>query len=234
MDCRKFHRDLDDYLDDGLDFAGRFGMERHAQQCIGCGKAMADAQRLHRLAQQIERVKAPDNFESRILAEIGKEKSRSGFSLFRRFWLYGVDFPSARKLALASSFLVMMGIGIFYLYPVFFGTSRPAGTPAVASQEPAKAIQMAKPLPVAAPAVEMPANRLAVPVVAKTSQPVQEPQPLSPGVEQMVDREVGESDYVEFQVMGPDNRPVSVRWPNKPRLRYGQTPEENFIRNVSH
>ena len=40
MNCRTFQKNLEDYLADGLDFAGRFGMERHARQCISCGKEM--------------------------------------------------------------------------------------------------------------------------------------------------------------------------------------------------
>jgi hypothetical protein len=59
MDCRKFHRDLEDYLEDGLDFSSRFGVERHAQQCIHCGKVLSNAQQLRRMTRQIEKVKAP-------------------------------------------------------------------------------------------------------------------------------------------------------------------------------
>jgi hypothetical protein len=89
-----------------------------------------------------------------------------------------------------------------------------------------------RPVPVSTAVV--PVNRSEVTEVAKASRAVKEAEPLDPGLEQMVDREVGESDYVEFRVIGPDNRPVSVRWPNKSRMRYGQTPEEYFMRNVSH
>jgi anti-sigma factor RsiW len=234
MDCRKFHKDLDDYLDDGLDFAGRFAMERHAQQCIRCDKVMAEAQRLRQMAQQLERVKAPVDFESRILAEIGREKSLGGFSFFRRFWLYGFDFPSARRLALASSFLVVLGIGVFYLYPVFLGSDRGVPSAASAPKAPAVLDKLEK-IPPAVPEVAaVPVSLPAKAEAAKTTPGVKETGPSNPDMEQMVDREVGESDYVEFRVIGPDNRPVSVRWPNKSRTRYGQSPEEYFIRNVSH
>ena len=99
MDCRRFHRDLEDYLEDGLDFAGRFGMERHAKQCIGCGEALSNARRLRRMARQLEKVKAPANFESAVLNEIGRREISGGFLGLRRFWLYGLDMPSRRSVA---------------------------------------------------------------------------------------------------------------------------------------
>jgi len=236
MDCRRFHRDLDDYLDDGLDFAGRFGMERHAQQCIRCGKVLSEAQRLRLMARQLERVKAPADFESRVLAEIRKEKTHGGFSVLKRFWLHGFDFPLASRLVVASSFLVMLGVGILYLSPHFFGANPPAGTtvavPAVASKEPVEVKQKFLPAPDSTAAI--PVSHPVIPRVAKASRAAKDVEPPDPDMEQMVDREVGESDYVEFRMVGPDNRPVTVRWPNKSRMRYGQTPEEYFIRNVSH
>ena len=125
MDCRKFHRNLEDYLEDGLDFPGRFGMERHAQQCIHCGRVVSDAQRLRQMAHQLERVKAPADFESRLLEEIGKRKALGRFSGLRRFWLYGFDMPSPRRLVLASSCVAVVAMGIFFFYPFLFNRITP-------------------------------------------------------------------------------------------------------------
>ena len=108
MDCKTFHKNLEDYLEDGLDFAGRFGMERHAQQCIGCGKDMADAQQIRRMVSELERVKAPDSFEASVISEIGKRKWDARSTGIRRFWIYGPEGPQWRKLALASSSLASM------------------------------------------------------------------------------------------------------------------------------
>ena len=89
MDCRKFHGNFEDYLEGGLDFAGRFGMERHAQQCIVCGKKLAAAQRLRAMARELQRVQAPLNFESSVLNEIarikghGQEITRAEIERFR-------------------------------------------------------------------------------------------------------------------------------------------------------
>jgi len=238
MDCRKFYKNLEDYLDDGLDFPGRFGMERHAQQCIGCGKVMSDAQRLRTMARELERVKAPANFESRVLAEIAEDKTLGRFSAFRRFWIYGFDFPSARKLAFASSMLAVLAVSILYLYPLLSRSDPaipvPASTPAAVTREPLKVEQNRKLPPVAETASIDRPSRPATADVSEGSKVEDALAQPSPELEQMVDREVGETDYVEFQMPGPDNRPVSIRWPDKTRMRYGQTDEEYFIRNVSH
>jgi hypothetical protein len=192
MDCRKFHRILEDYLEDGLDFSGRFGMERHAQQCIGCGKVLSNAQQLRRMARQLDRVKAPGSFEADVLREIGRREARGRFFGLRRFWLYGFDPPSIRRWALVASCLAVLVIGALRLLPELFDRTTPES-----------------------PAASVP------PESEKSN-------------DKMVDHEVTDSDYLEFQVIGPDNQPVSFRWPNKYRVRYGQTPEEYFLRNVSH
>jgi hypothetical protein len=227
MDCRKFHKDLEDYLEDGLDFSGRFGMERHAQQCVSCGRDLSNALRLRRMVHELERAKAPANFELSILNGIGKCREQGLFSGFRKFWIYGFDLPSARKLVWVSSCLAVLLIGIFYLYPFLSSRTSPESVSAPPSvvQEPAKIGKGENPRPVAAITVAN-ASR---PLSAEVPKPKVKPDPME---EQMLDQEV--SDYVEFQVVGPDNRPVSFRWPNKTQVRYGQTPEEYFIRNVSH
>jgi hypothetical protein len=230
MDCRKFHRNLDDYLDDGLDFPGRFGMERHAQQCARCGRGVSDAQRMRQMAHQLERVKAPADFESRLLEEIGKRKALGRFSGLRRFWLYGFDMPSPRRLILASSCMAVAAMGIFFFHPFLVNRVTPEPAPVIAAREPAGIDRTENLQPVTTTAVAL-TDRHAKPKAPKAEKAT-EPPPSE--LEQMVDREVAETDYVEFQVVGPDNRPVSFRWPNKFRTRYGQTPEEYFIRNVSH
>jgi hypothetical protein len=232
MDCRKFHRDLDDYLDDGLDFSGRFGMERHAQQCAGCGKVLSDAQRIRRMAHQLDRVKAPANFEERLLEEIGRRKALGRFPGLRRFWFYRIDLPSPRKLLLVSSCAALAAVGIFFLYPFLFSRVTPEAPSVIVSREPAVLEQKETVQPVEAAAVVTPEHQAKAKAVNKPKAMEIPPPELA---EQMItDPDVVESDYVEFQIVGPDNRPVTFRWPNKVRSRYGQTPEEYYIRNVSH
>jgi hypothetical protein len=238
MDCRRFHRSLEDYLEDGLDFPGRFGMERHAQQCISCGKDLSNAQRLQRMVRELDRVKAPANFESVVLHEIGKRKANTRFSGLRRFWIYGFEFPSTRRLALASSCLAVLAIGIFYVYPYIIHrtTPKPFSAPPVVAQEPAKIDKVEKKVElsptimtsVAAPVRPTPTEKPELSAVKRVTQL----HAVKP--EQIADQEIIESDYLELQWIGPDNRPVRFRYPNMPHIRYGQNPDEYFIRNVSH
>lgn len=114
MNCRTFQKQLEDYLEDKLDFAGRFGMERHAQQCIHCGEEMAGAQALGRMVRSLDKVKAPPDFEASILNKIAVRKRHRRFSAFRRFLVFGFDMPSWRKYALASSSLALIGLGFLY------------------------------------------------------------------------------------------------------------------------
>jgi hypothetical protein len=230
MDCRKFHRILEDYLEDSLDFSGRFGMERHAQQCIGCGKVLSNAQQLRRMARRLGRVKAPENFEAAVLKEIGDRESRSLFFGLRRFWLYGFDMPSIRRLALVASCLAVLGIGAYYLSPVLFDRTTPESPAALIPPESGKSDESVLPVPETTATVAQPARSLPV----KAPQMDRTPKPPEQGFEQMADHEVTDTDYLEFRVIGPDNRPVSFRWQNKYRARNGQTLEEYYLRNVSH
>jgi hypothetical protein len=237
MDCKTFHRNLEDYLEDGLDFSGRFGMERHAQQCISCGKEMSDAQRLHRMASELQRVKAPENFEASVLREIGMRKAHGRFSGFRSFWIYGFEWPSFRKLALATSCLAILCFGIFYAsHRVHFNQ---ASTPPQVASEPATipvAVKEAKNAP--GTSLELPLQKKQAAAEApKFAKRVRPPALLKqePIIDQDM-QDLWDMDYVEYVPPGPDNRPVPVRLP-LPKvipMRYGQMSEEYFIQNVSH
>jgi hypothetical protein len=235
MNCRTFHRSLEDYLEDGLDFPGRFGMERHAQQCIGCGKVMADAQRLGRMVRELKRVKAPSNFEASLLEEIGKRKLT--FSRFRRLWIYGFEILSWRKLALASCSFAVLLLGAFYAYNYssFHTASRPSPslqTSIPQATPPAKTAKNSE-IIVKNSLEKNPENRTVQSKIMEKKAPA--PQPIEIAEQEMIaDQE--EADYIEYLMMGPDNRPVTVRMPlpKEIRMQYGQPSEEYFIRNVSH
>lgn len=240
MNCKAFHQNLEDYLEGGLDFSGRFGMERHAQQCICCGKEMSDAQRLRRMASELQRVKAPANFEASILREIGARKARGRLSGFRSFWLYGFEWPSFRKLALVSSSLAVLFLGVFYaLNRASFDPPSPPQQIALESKAVPVDVKEVK----EAPAVKLEADLskkeavAEIPKLAKKVLPpeIQDNEPVPE--EDMRDlRELHGVDYVEYLMPGPDSRPVPVRLP-LPKvipMRYGQMSQEYFIRNVSH
>jgi len=263
MNCRKFERNLEDYLQGGLDFAARFGMERHARQCVLCGKEMADAQRLSQMVRGLERVKAPPDFESSVLREIAKRRSHGIVPFVRRFWIYGIEWPSWQKSALAALSLMILGIGTFYLsrppVPVVAPVPhliadktaivRPENDPGPDS----KPVALKTPPPDGVRGPSSVANR---PVAVRPeNEPDTNPGPLAlrprregqvfemmaaaetPGMMQRTivpDLESSEADYVEHVVPGLDNRPMTIRLPKAIRVQYGQTSEEYFIRNVSH
>ncbi len=232
MNCRTFHQNLEDYLEGGLDFSGRFGMERHAQQCLSCGKELADAQQLKRMASELQRVMAPVNFESLLLREIASHKSHGRFGSIRKYWMYGFEWPSWRKMAVAASGLAVLSLGIFYALhrPEIERVSIP---PAEAGKRAEAVAQTPEAEPVLAPKVDALPKKEAVAEVAKAvrkSQPVartEEP-------EVSVTENAPEMDYVEYLLPGPDNYAVPVRLPKKIPMRYSQMSEEYFIRNVSH
>ncbi len=229
MNCRAFHRNLEDYLENALDFPGRFGMERHAQQCIGCGKALADAQALGQMARSLKRVKAPADFEFSLLREIGSRKLNSRFSRFRRLWIYGFEPPSWRKLALACGGAIVLLLGMVYVFD------------RSTAHQPVPQLSRAKP---SMPQVSAPLQAPAKPaLIAKISPPADDKSPVKqpkkiikkaepPQPTDFINEEVfpdlQDVDYVEYLILGPGNRPVTVRMP------YGQPSEEYYIRNVSH
>jgi len=251
MDCRTFHKKLEDYLQEGLDFSARFGMERHAQQCIRCGKAMAEAQELRRMVLEIKRVQAPADFESSLLDKIRMSKSNGSWSALRRFWIYGMDWSSWKMPALAASSLAVLALGIVFalhladrkqpaVSPLIAvrpekteSAARPAAArPAANTQEamvsapvmPASGVMKTRPSPPARPVNEVPA---AAAVLAP------DPHPKEP--ELFEDPEAMEMEYVEFMLSGQNNRPMPVRYlPRKIRIQYRPASEQYFIQNVSH
>jgi hypothetical protein len=227
MNCRTFQRNLEDYLENGMDFAGRFGMERHARQCIQCGKEMADAQHLSRLVQGLDRVKAPANFESSVLNEIGARRLRRRLPGFRRFLAFGFDMPSWRKYALAASCLIALGLGFLYWH------NRGASNP---SQDPAWT-------------ANSPVDRIDIETLNKgngysAENPAIFPEDSAARTDARFDRlsreglfvnyHTSESDYGEYTVIGPDNHPMVIPLPNTIKVEIRPPSEEYFIRNVSH
>ena len=233
MNCRTFQRNLEDYLQDSLDFSGRFGMERHAQQCISCGKEMAAALQLHQKTSELQRVKAPSNFESLVLNEIAKRKAPGRFSGIRNIWIYGLEWPSWRSLILASSCLTILGFGFFYASQRIVPTSPSipsltADFPAKKADEPAKSVDLVNQKDqLGTNVVRSLSKRLHMVETPKAVETAESTDSLEK--EYPMDQDVRDSEYVEYQVIGPDNRPLTIRLP-----RYRQTTEEYFIRNVSH
>jgi hypothetical protein len=235
MDCRTFHKHLEDYLQGGLDFPGRFGIERHGQQCLACGKDLADAQRLSRMAREIERVPAPPDFEAELLRRIQASGLRRRPALWRLQYLWP-DWLSGRSLAWGASaaglLVAALLISLQWLGQEQIRTDPAAIADGVSPQ--IRSLSVPNGLP-ARPSMSPPlaADRSTDPIVllpdggADPRFVIESDFSSGPG-------EPAGAEYVEFAVPGADGRRVVMRLPTTIRLRHVQPSEEYFLRNVSH
>lgn len=221
MDCRTFQKNLEDYLEGGLDFPGRFGMERHAQQCYLCGREAARAQALSELARKLERVGTPPDFENEVLARIHAEGARPWFSRALGIHPVRMEWPSLRRLALVGASLFLAGLAVLVLGPRSNVVPDQSLTVVSTSQDSA-----------ASPGS---GSQSAPSQAASIPEPLSEPGPnkVFPG-RPSVRYSAESSDYLEYLVTEPGGRQYIMRFPKTIRMRHPQPSEEYFIRNVSH
>jgi hypothetical protein len=258
MNCRAFHNNLEEYLQDGLDFTNRFAIERHTQECIGCRKDLADAIELRRMALDLKRVKAPADFESSLLDKIGMYKAHRRFSALRRFWIFGPEWLSWKKLVVASSSLAVLALGIIVAshwkainpasplpvdvnqldIKIDWKALNPAPPPPLDVNVPDKVSEKEKRL-VNTKAASFELSRAAmsdlkslqIPIVQNRTNALSVSTPLSDGFE-IVD---SPTEVTKFVITGMDVRPEPVRMlPPNIRIQYIPASEEYFIYNVSH
>jgi hypothetical protein len=231
MDCRKFDEKLEDYLEDGLDFAGRFSMERHAQQCFACGKTVADALKLRQMARESRRVKAPADFETQLMHKIQSGGIRR--SSWRKWSLpvFTFSWPSWRLFAAGCAAVVFAAFAAVYTArQIGVGTAggtalvQPKSEP-VRSQEENPSGRLLNPDAPAMAANSVAAKPTNLPALTGYSTEADTP---------VVFSDSSDSEYVECLVPGPGGRQLIMRLPSTIRTRYGQPSEEYFIRNVSH
>lgn len=238
MDCRTFHKKLEDYLQDELDFPGRFGVERHARQCYACDRDLTAALKLRRLAGSLGRVSAPADFEASVMARIQKDKGRPVLPPLQRFWDYGLEAFSWRGLAYGASSLVLLSLAFFLLQSIW----KPAGSLPVSDltdrtispvimRGMEKAPHSLDPLISARDLTpETRFTGLAAPQLSGVSRGSYTADDFGPAVQTAP----GGSDYVEYLVPGTGDCQFIMRLPKTVVMRYGQPSEEYFIRNVSH
>jgi hypothetical protein len=237
MDCRTYRKNLEDYLEGGLDFPGRFGMERHAKECICCGKELLDAQKLHTMAREIRRVKAPPDFEAEVLARIRVEGRRNRFWSFAQNW---VDLPSRRALALGASALVILaGLGFFLSYH-YMQNNTPAASPIVVISKPASSTTsqtIARPqveeAPVKSASVAKPSQKQERASLALIPRRKEGDDPALSNPEPLY-AEAADQDVVGLPVPGPDSSQQIMLLPKALKVRNELPSEDYFIRNVSH
>ncbi len=230
MDCRAFHRQLEDYLEGGLDFPARFGMERHAKQCFACEKDVSEAQNLRRMARELQRVVAPANFEAQLLAKIRADKAQHRFWKLRNFFLFGLDQLRWRTIgAVAATVVVVAGAILLFHFGPWFKGSMPgqsdmivqSSTPLVGENDD-RSMSGSGMLSSAAGAAATP-TIMGYPSGYLGSDPWAKPY-----------FEPGDSEYIEYLIPVSGDRQLVMRLPRIIRIRYDQPSQEYFIRNVSH
>ncbi len=235
MDCGAFHKNLEDYLQGGLDYAGRLGMERHGEQCFRCGQELAQALELHEMAAGLRAVAAPNGFEDAVLQRIRADESRGrSWSLYRD-WIYGFEWANWRRIAIASSGLaVIVFAGLFLVYRS--ASDRGQLYPLVSGEEPLNVPSKPQNNPVIPPPSVSGRSAMMARAVSVGTPAAVMPQPAAEGFESgaEVKLEPADAEFMEYRIVGPDDRPFVVRLPKTIRMKYGQPSEEYFIRYVSH
>jgi len=222
MDCRTFQRNLEDYLQGDLDFAGRFGIERHAQQCYACGRTLEGAQKLGDAARRVGRVKAPQGFEDAVMRRIQSARIRRRPGPLGRLGLQVSGELIWRRAVFAGSLaFLLLVVGAASLK--FLLRQDAAGIPAV-DADVAGDLGASPP-----PVVPIPASAAAGPPelvrlgrgyfdsergwVSETVEPV-------------------DGEFIELPTPGSPER--MVRLPKSIRVRHAPPSEEYFILHVSH
>jgi hypothetical protein len=228
MNCRTFHRNLEDYLQGDLDFAGRFGVERHAQQCFGCGRILCEAQKLSEAMRRFARVRAPKGFEESVMQRIRAARIRRRPWILHRLWLFGWEGVTWRRAALAGSLAALLIVTVAVSYQVL--SRRDAPSDLGATQKPVEELnairqnraepRFGETVPVAAQSATPGTVRLGPGHfnsergwVAETAEPV-------------------DGEFIELPAPGAPE--MMVRLPKRIRVRHAPPPEEYFIRHVSH
>lgn len=227
MDCRTFHRKLEDYLEGGMDFPARFGMERHASRCYSCERDVAVALKLRQMAHDLKTAGASPEFEVALLARIREQKSRHRFWRLESIWLYGFDGASWRTVGAAAltALLAVGTLSVLYWSGVMVD---PPGMQAAADPGAIPPDAAISPWPGLLPAGgEMAAGRPATLGANVSARSLQDDWAMPYA-------DPADSDYFELLVPVSGDRQLIMRLPKTIRMRYAQASREYFIRNVSH
>jgi hypothetical protein len=237
MDCRTYRKHFEEYLEGGLDFPGRFGMERHAKECICCGKQLSDAQKLRAMARQLRRVTVPPDFETEVLGRIHAEGRHRRFWNFAQDW---IDMPSRRTLAFSASALVILAaLGFFASYH-YLRNGTPGASPVVSISKPESFAASQTAMSPQADVVSAKSSSVAKPSKKQERASLA----LIPqhrggdysalGNQEPVYAEAADQDVIGLPMPGPDSSQHIMLLPKALKVRNEPPSEDYFIRNISH
>jgi hypothetical protein len=237
MDCRTFHRKLEDYLEGGLDFPARFGMERHAKHCYACGKDVAAALSLSQMARELSRVGAPPNFEAALLGRMREENASRRFWKLHDLWLFGLDrfsWRTAGVVALVVAFIA--GATLTLHYGGWFNLAKP---PQAAMSRSATPLPEVEPGKNANNAYLSLGSRSGLPDASNTLGIASafNIRSFGPGGRRnwaTPFAEPGNSDFVDILVPVSDGRQLFLRLPKTIGMRYDQAPQDYYFRKISY
>jgi hypothetical protein len=234
MDCRAFQRNLEDYLEGGLDFPARFGMERHAKQCFSCEKSISTAFALRQMAREFQRVSAPEGFEHTLLARIRTDKTRHRFAWFRDWWLLSAGGFSWRVASVTALVTVLVVGSLTYFY---FGASMQrrvdsqagqlSALSGAANQGISRTIDAGSAVRIGMGGLESAIGEGGVLNLLQSG---------SLGAENWARpfSDPSDTDFVEVPIPVSGDRQLILRLPRTIRMRYTPRSQEYFIRTVSH
>jgi hypothetical protein len=237
MDCRTFHRKLEDYLEGGLDFPARFGMERHAKQCYACGKDVAAALSLRQIARELRRVGAPPNFEAALLSRMREEKASRRFWKLHGLWFFGPDRFSWRTAGLVAVVVAFIaGATLTLHYSGWFNLTEPPQAAMSRSATPLSDVESGKNVNNIYPS---PGSGLELPDASGTlgTASAFNIRSFGPGGRRnwvTPFLEPGVSDFVDIRVPVSDGRQLFFRLPKTIGMRYDQAPQDYYFRKISY
>lgn len=212
-------------------------MERHAKQCYACGKDMAEAVNLRRMARELRRVPAPPNFEAALLLRIREEKANRRFWKLRDLWLFGPDRFSWRTAGVVSLVVALVaGVTLTLHYGGWLNLARPPQAAMSRSTTPLPEVEPGRNVsntysPLRLPSVLPDAGNTLGRDSAfniRSFGPADQHNWVTPFVEP------GVSDFVDILVPVSGGRQLSFRLPKTIGVRFDQAPQDYYFRKISY
>lgn len=112
MECREVEKRLSAYIEKVVSPKGRALMERHLKGCKGCRRALVDLKKTIQYVQKLEEVEPPARFAQKVMTRVRAETE------VRRGLVQRLFFPLPIKLPLEAIALIVVAVGVAYVFKV--------------------------------------------------------------------------------------------------------------------